>query len=60
MILSLKKLYNLLLYLSLKLGVHLINSQHLILNGTLRSLINTGPDFTSLSSMSFISIVNSD
>ncbi len=44
MILSFKKFDNLLLYLSLKVGVNFMNSQHLRLNGTLRSLINTGPE----------------
>ncbi len=44
MILSFKKFDNLLLYLSLKLGVNFMNSQHLRLIWHFEKLNNTGPD----------------
>ncbi len=43
-ILSFKTFDNLLLYLSLKVGVNFMKSQHLRLKWHLRSLINTGAD----------------
>ncbi len=46
MILSFKKFDNLLLYLSLKVGVHFMNSQHLRLKWHFEKLDKYGPRLT--------------